>query len=110
MLAREAGLHPSQLSKWRRSPEVRSSGDMVAVPENQNIHLSHRRVLIVPARTQHGCDANALLTPGFKIPPIGDLVRAGLATQRVEPVEGRGLPIENARSRMSEAARKARPA
>jgi transposase-like protein len=37
MLAREAGLHPSQLSKWRRGREVRSSSDMVAEPENPNI-------------------------------------------------------------------------
>jgi hypothetical protein len=107
MLAREAGLHPSQLSKWRRSPEVRSSGDMVAVPENQNIHLSHRRVLIVLARTQHGCDVNALLTRGFKIATMGDLVRAGLATVRVETVEERGLPIEIARIRITDAGRKA---
>src|SRR6266481_3168993 len=74
MLAREAGLHPSQLSKWRRSPEVRSSSDMVAEPENQNIRPSHRRVLRALARTQHGCDVNALLTRGFKIETMGDLV------------------------------------
>jgi len=106
-LAREAGLHPSQLSKWRRSPEVRSSSDMVAEPENQNIRPSHRRVLIVLARTQHGCDVNALLTRGFKIETMGDLVRAGHATVRVETVEERGLPIEIARIRITDAGRKA---
>jgi transposase-like protein len=107
MLAREAGLHPSQLSQWRRRPEVRSSSDMVAEPENQNIRPSHRRVLIVLARTPPGYDVNALLTRGFKIETMGDLVRAGLATVRIETVEERGLPIEIARIRITDAGRKA---
>jgi|SRR6266404_1132927 hypothetical protein len=107
MLAREAGLHPSQLSKWRRSPEVRSSSDMVAEPENQNIRPSHRRVLRALAKTQHGCDVNALLTRGFKIETMGDLVGGGLATVRVETVTEHGLPIEIARIRITDAGRKA---
>ena len=107
MLAREAGLHLSELFKWRRGPEVRSSSDMVPEPENQNIRPSHRRVLIVLARTQHGCDVNALLTRGFKIETIGNLVRAGLATVRVETVTERGLPIEIARIWITDAGRKA---
>ena len=107
MLAREAGLHPCQLSKWRRSPEVRSSSDMVAEPENQNIRRSHRRVLRVLAKTQHGRDVNALLTRGFKIETMGDLVRAGLATVRVETVDESGLSIEIARIRITDAGRKA---
>ena len=107
MLAREAGLHPCQLSKWRRSPEVRSCSDMVQEPENQNIRPSHRRVLIVLARTPDGCDVNALLTRGFKIETMSDLVRAGLATVRVETVDESGLSIEIARIRITDAGRKA---
>jgi hypothetical protein len=38
---------------------------------------------------------------------MGDLVRAGLATVRVETVEERGLPIEIARIRITDAGRKA---
>ncbi len=80
---------------------------MVPEPENQNIRPSHRRVLEVLAKTPLGCDVNALLTRGFKLETVGDLVRAGLATVRVETVKERDLPIEIARIRITDAGRKA---
>jgi hydrogenase maturation factor len=80
---------------------------MVSEPENQNIRPSHHRVLRALAKTQYGCDVNALLTRGFKIETMGDLVRAGLATVRVETVKECGLAIEIARIRITAAGRKA---
>jgi hypothetical protein len=80
---------------------------MVPQPENQNIGPSHHRVLEVLAETPLGCDVNALLTRGFKLETMGDLVRAGLATVRVETVKERDLPIEIARIRITDAGRKA---
>ncbi len=80
---------------------------MVPEPENQNIRPSHLRVLRVLAKTQHGCDVNALLTRGFKLEIMAALVRGGLATIRVETVEESGLPIEIARIRITDAGRKA---
>jgi hypothetical protein len=80
---------------------------MVQKPEIQNILPGHRRVLRVLAKTQHGCDVNVLLTRGFKIETIGDLIRAGLATVRVETVKEGGLPIDIARIGITDAGRKA---
>ena len=64
-------------------------------------------MLRVLAKTQHDCDANALLTSGFKIKTMGDLVRAGLATVRVEAVKERCVPIEIARIRITDVERNA---
>jgi len=97
---RENGLHPGR--SWGLL--FRRSGRAARKP---NIRPSHRRVLRVLAKTPHGCDANALLTRGFKIETMGDLVRAGLATVRVETVKERDPPIEIARIRITDAGRKA---
>jgi hypothetical protein len=80
---------------------------MVPESENHTIRPSHRHVLRVLAQTPHGCDVNALLTRGFKIETMGDLVRAGLATVQVETVKERDLPIEIARIWITDAGRKA---
>jgi hypothetical protein len=80
---------------------------MVAESENQSIRPSHRRVLKVLVETPRGCYVNALLTRGFKLETIADLVRGRLATVRVETVEERGAPIEVARTRITDAGRNA---
>jgi hypothetical protein len=80
---------------------------MVAESENQSICPSHRRVLKVLAKTPRGCDVNALLTRGFKLETMADLVGGGLATVLVETVTEDGLTIEVARVRITDAGWKA---
>jgi hypothetical protein len=75
--------------------------------ENQRIRPSHRRVLKALIKTPRGCDVNALLTRGFKLETMADLVRSGLAMVRVEIVEEHGAPIEIARVRITDAGLKA---
>ena len=52
------------------------------------MRASHREVLDVLANSPHGRDVNALLTLGFSIETLADLVQSGRATVRVETVEG----------------------
>jgi hypothetical protein len=80
---------------------------MVAESEKQSIRPSHRRVLKVLAKTPRGCHVNALLTRGFKLETMADLVGGGLATVLVETVTEHGLTIEVARVRITDAGRKA---
>jgi hypothetical protein len=54
----------------------------------------HREVLDVLANSPHGRDVNALLTLGFKLETLADLVQSGRATVRVQTVEGLGSRIE----------------
>ena len=81
---------------------------MATEPENQSLTRRHRQVLKVLARAPpRGRDVNALLTLGFKLETMADLVRSGLATVWVETVKERGLPIEVARVRITDAGRRA---
>ena len=80
---------------------------MATEPKNQRLTERHRQVLEVLAIAPHGRDVNALLTLGFKLETIADLVQTGLATVRVETVTEHGLPIEIARIRITDAGRKA---
>jgi hypothetical protein len=54
----------------------------------------HRQLLEVLAIAPHGRDVNALLTGGFKLETMADLVRSELATVRIETVENRDSKIE----------------
>jgi hypothetical protein len=58
------------------------------------LRASHREVLDVLANSPHGRDVNALLTLGFRLETLADLVQSGRATVRVETVEGVGSKIE----------------
>jgi hypothetical protein len=51
-------------------------------------------LLEVLATAPHGRDVNALLTAGFKLETMADLVRSELATVRIETVENRDSKIE----------------
>jgi len=76
---------------------------MATEPENQSLTERHRQVLEALAIAPHGRDVNALLTLGFKLETMADLVQSGLATVRVETVEERGLKIEFACLRIADA-------
>ena len=80
---------------------------MATEPENQSLTERHRRVLRVLAGSPHGRDVNALLTLGFKLETMADLIRRGLATTQVETVEKRGSKIEVACVRITDAGRRA---
>jgi hypothetical protein len=60
-------------------------------------------VLNVLPNAPRGRDVNALLTLGFKLETMADLVRSGFATVRVETVKERGLEIEFACVRITDA-------
>ena len=77
--------------------------EMATKPKNQRLAERHRRVLEVLAIAPNGHDVNALLTLGFKLETMADLVRSGLATVRVETVKERGLEIEFACVRITDA-------
>ena len=80
---------------------------MATEPRNQSLTPRHLQVLNVLANAPLGRDVNALLTLGFKLETMADLVRSGLATVWVETVKERGLPIEVARVRITDAGRRA---
>jgi len=76
---------------------------MATEPENQSLTERHRQVLEALAIAPHGRDVNALLTLGFKIETMADLVRSELAAVRVETVEERDSKIEVACVRITDA-------
>jgi len=76
---------------------------MATEPRNQSLIETHRQVLNVLANAPRGRDVNALLALGFKLETMADLVQSGLATVRVETVEERGLKIEFACLRITDA-------
>jgi len=74
---------------------------MATEPRNQSLTPRHFQVLNVLATAPLGCDVNALLTRGFKLETMADLVLSELATVRVETE--RGLKIEFAYLRITDA-------
>jgi len=54
----------------------------------------HRQLLEVLAIAPRGRDVNALLTLGFKLETMADLVQSGQGTVRAETVEEIGSKIE----------------
>jgi hypothetical protein len=76
---------------------------MATEPKNQSLTERHRQVLEILAIAPHGRDVNALLTLGFKLETMADLVRSELATVRVEIVEERDSKIEVALVRITDA-------
>ncbi len=77
--------------------------EMATGAENQSFTDRHRQLLEILATAPHGRDVNALLTLGFKLETMADLVRGDLATIRVEIAEGRGSNVEVARVRITDA-------
>jgi hypothetical protein len=67
---------------------------MATEPKNQRLTERHRQVLEVLAIAPHGHDVNALLTLGFKLETMADLVQSELATVRIETVEDLDSKIE----------------
>jgi hypothetical protein len=67
---------------------------MATEPKKQSLTERHRQVLEVLAIAPQGRDVNDLLTLGFKLETMADLVQSGLATVRVETVEEIGSKIE----------------
>ena len=67
---------------------------MATEPTNQTLTERHRQLLEVLAIAPLGHDVNALLTLGFKLETIADLVRSELATVRIEIVENGDSKIE----------------
>jgi hypothetical protein len=74
--------------------------------DSQSIGPSHRRVLNVLARARrHGCDVNNLLSRGFTLETMADLVRNELATVQLERVSKRGRTVKIARISITDAGR-----
>jgi hypothetical protein len=63
----------------------------------------HRQLLEVLAIAPHGRDVNALLTLGFKLETMADLVRSELAAVRIEIVENRDSKVEIALVQITDA-------
>jgi hypothetical protein len=80
---------------------------MATEPKNQSLTERHRQVLEVLAHAPSGCDVNALLTRGFKLETMADLIRDGLATVRVQTVKERDPAIEVALVEITDAGRRA---
>jgi hypothetical protein len=79
-------------------------GAMTAEPRNPGLTWRHRQALAVLARAPpRGRDVNALLTLGFELETMVDLIRDGLATVRVDVVTDRGSKIEIAYVRITDA-------
>jgi len=76
---------------------------MATEPRNHSLTPRHFQVLNVLATAPDGRDVNALLTLGFKLETMADLVRGGLATVRVETVMERRVAIEIACVRITDA-------
>jgi len=72
-------------SPWRAGKLATPSweAEMPAEPLTEG----HRQLLEVLAIAPHGLDVNALLTRGFKLETMADIVRSEFATVRVETVE-----------------------
>jgi hypothetical protein len=77
--------------------------EMATKPKNQRLAERHRRVLEVLAIAPNGRDVNALLSLGFKLETMADLVRSELATVRIEIVENRDSKIEVALVQITDA-------
>jgi hypothetical protein len=76
---------------------------MATEPRNQSLTPTHLQVLNVLATAPRGCDVNALLTRGFKLETMADLVRSELATVRIETVENGDSKIEFALVQITDA-------
>jgi hypothetical protein len=63
----------------------------------------HRQLLEVLAIAPHGSDVNALLSRGFKLETMADLVRSELAAVRIEIVENRDSKVEIALVQITDA-------
>jgi hypothetical protein len=76
---------------------------MATEPKNQRLPERYRQVLEVLAVAPQGRSVNALLTIGFKLETIADLIRSELATVRLEATENHDSRIEVARVRIADA-------
>ena len=76
---------------------------MATEPRKQSLTERHRQVLEVLAISPHGRDVNGLLTLGFKLETLADLVQSELATVRIETVENRDSKIEVALVQITDA-------
>jgi len=76
---------------------------MATEPNNPRLTERHRQVLEVLAISPHGRDVNGLLTLGFKLETLADLVQSELATVRIETVENRDSKIEVALVQITDA-------
>jgi hypothetical protein len=76
---------------------------MATESKNQRLTERHRQVLEVLAVAPQGRGVNALLTIGFKLETIADLIRSELATVRLETTENHDSRIEVARVRIADA-------
>jgi len=77
--------------------------EMATEPKNQRLPERYRQVLEVLAVAPQGRGVNALLTIGFKLETIADLIRSELATVRLEATENHDSRIEVARVRIADA-------
>ncbi len=67
---------------------------MATEPRKQSLTERHSQILEVLAIAPHGRDVNDLLTLGFKLETMADLVQSGQGTVRAETVEEIGSKIE----------------
>jgi hypothetical protein len=66
-----------------------------------------RRALELLATSPNGCTEAVMLAHGFTVDFLAEIVRAGLATAKVERVVAGGRTIETVRIRITEAGRRA---
>ena len=71
--------------------------------QNQSVGRKQRQVLEALAMAPHGCDVNVLLTKGFKLETMADLVRGGLATVELQSMAKRDSDVRVACMRITSA-------
>ena len=78
-----------RMASARRTPRERERANSVGEAKMATEPLTerHRELLEVLAIAPHGSDVNALLTRGFKLETMADLVRSELAAVRIETME-----------------------
>jgi hypothetical protein len=67
---------------------------MATEPKNQGLTERHRQLLEILAIAPQGRDVNALLTRGFKLETMADVVRSELASVRIETVENHDSKVD----------------
>ena len=104
LATRQSLANDSAMASPRRAgrPSTpRWEAEMATEPKNQRLTERHRQILEVLAIAPR--DVNALLTLGFKLETMADLVRSELATVRIETVESRYSKIEVALVQITDA-------
>jgi hypothetical protein len=72
---------------------------------NRRPPVTRRRALELLAASRDGCTEAIMLAHGFKVEMLADMIRAGLATAKIEHMVAGNRPMEVVRVRITDAGR-----